>query len=316
MKKHRLSVARVEEAYKRIDPVFLRSPQYILESLNDVLSTDLILKVETQNPIRSFKGRGADFLLSEADASTPLICASAGNFGQAMAYAARKRNIKLTVYASVNANPLKVDRMEHFGAEVVLYGEDFDAAKLEAKRVASLLGSRFVEDSLDIETLEGAGTIALELLNYRKPIDVLLIALGNGAMINGIGRVFKDRSPSTQIIAVQAAGAPAMIESWQQKSIVTHASVSTIADGIAVRLPVPEALQDMEGIVDKGIVVQDNTILNAMKLLHVHAGLVSEPSGAVGLAAIIENNQAFSGKTVATIICGGNVTEQQLKQWF
>ncbi|MBA4054129.1 MAG: hypothetical protein C0490_05405, partial [Marivirga sp.] len=123
-------------------------------------------------------------------------------------------------------------------------------------------------------------------------------------------------SPTTEIVAVQAAGAPAMIESWQKKSVITYDSVNTIADGIAVRLPVPEALQDMEGIVDKGILVQERTILEAMKLLHLHAGLVTEPSGAVGLAALLENKKEFTGKTVATIICGGNVTEHQLQQWF
>jgi len=272
--------------------------------------------VETLNPIRSFKGRGADFLLSNAEKNTPIICASAGNFGQAMAYACRKRNVPLTVYASIHANPLKLDRMKALGANVILYGSDFDAAKLEAKNAAKGSGSRFVEDSLDIETLEGAGTIGLELLDFPGRLDVLLIALGNGAMINGIGRIFKERSPHTRIVAVQAEGAPAMIESWRSQSLVTHNSVNTIADGIAVRIPVPEALNDMQGIVDDAILVNETSIVKAMNLIHLHAGLVSEPSGAVGIAALMENAALFKGLTVATIICGGNVTSQQLNDWF
>ncbi|HMG89020.1 MAG TPA: pyridoxal-phosphate dependent enzyme [Chryseolinea sp.] len=311
----RLSTSRIDYAFRTIDPVFLRTPQFISESLSELFSSRVVLKVETLNPIRSFKGRGADFLLANADKNTPIICASAGNFGQAMAYACRKRNVQLAVYASVHANPLKIERMKALGADVILHGNDFDAAKLEAKNVAKASGTRFVEDSLDIETLEGAGTIGLELLDFPEPIDVLLVALGNGAMINGIGRIFKERSPHTRIIAVQAAGAPAMIESWRTNTLVTHNTVNTIADGIAVRIPVPEALTDMQGVVDDAILVSETSIVNAMNLVHLHAGLVSEPSGAVGIAALMENINLFKGITVATIICGGNVAEQQLKEW-
>ncbi len=313
---HRLDVRRIEEAFTKIDPVFLRTPQYSNESLNRILNTTLILKIETINPLRCFKGRGADFLVSQAPTNAPMICASAGNFGQAMAYACRKKNITLTVYASTNANPLKIERMKQLGAQVILYGADFDAAKLEAKRIASKSGTRFIEDSLDIETLEGAGTIGLELLEYPQKVDALLIALGNGAMINGIGRIVKERSPHTSIIAVQAAGAPAMTESWRKNTIVTNDSVNTIADGIAVRIPVPQALEDMKGVVDEAVLVHEDSILEAMRLLHLHAGIVTEPSGAVGIAALLENRNLGEGKTVATIICGGNVTEQQLQAWF
>jgi threonine dehydratase len=313
---HRLSTSRIDEAFHTIDPVFLRTPQFVSESLSELFSSRVVLKIETLNPIRSFKGRGADFLLSNADKNTQIICASAGNFGQAMAYACRKRGVQLTVYASVFANPLKIERMKALGANVILQGNDFDTAKLEAKNVAKGSGARFVEDSLDIETLEGAGTIGLELVDFPEPIDVLLVALGNGAMINGIGSLFKERSPHTRIIAVQAAGAPAMIESWRTKTTVTHNSVNTIADGIAVRIPVPEALADMQGVVDDAILVNESSIVNAMNLVHLHAGVVSEPSGAVGIAALMENMPRFKGLTVATIICGGNVTTQQLKDWF
>jgi len=312
----RVSTQRIDEAYRTIDPVFLRTPQYVNKSLSELFSNRLILKVETLNPIRSFKGRGADFLLSNADKHRPIICASAGNFGQAMAYSCQKRGVQLTVYASVHANPLKIDRMKAFGANVILKGNDFDSAKLEAKHAADGSGARFVEDSLDIETLEGAGTIGLELLEFPERIDVLLIALGNGAMINGIGKIFKERSPHTRIVAVQAAGAPAMIESWRTNTLVTHSTVNTIADGIAVRIPVPEALNDMQGVVDDAILVDENSIIEAMQLIHLHAGIVSEPSGAVGIAALIENKDQFRDMTVATIICGGNVTKQQLRDWF
>src|SRR5262245_61514322 len=125
----RITLERIEEAARRIDPVFLDTPQYVCEPLGDELGCRLALKVETLNPIRSFKGRGADWLVQHLSPGAALICASAGNFGQAMAYACRARSVSLTVYAAESANPLKIERMRAMGARVVLAGADFDAAK-------------------------------------------------------------------------------------------------------------------------------------------------------------------------------------------
>lgn len=290
---HRLSIERIQQAAEVIDPIFLNSPQFVCEPLSDVLGTRLALKIETLNPIRSFKGRGADFLVSQVKGDNHLVCASAGNFGQAMAYACRKRGLKLTIYASTNANSLKVERMRSLGATVILHGNDFDAAKHEAKRAAIEQQWRFVEDSLDVETAEGAGTMGLEWLNFSEPLQALLIPLGNGAMINGIARIIKAYRPQTQIIAIQAAGAPAMIESWRAGRAIVHDQMHTIADGIGVRVPVPEALEDMRGLIDDAILVGEDTIIKAMRLLHCHVGIVAEPSGAVGVAAMLEQPQLF-----------------------
>ncbi len=313
---HRLSLERIEQATDIIDPVFLNSPQFVCEPLSEALDTHLALKIETLNPIRSFKGRGADLLVSQVKDENRLVCASAGNFGQAMAYACRKHGLKITIYASTSANPLKVERMRSLGANVILDGEDFDAAKHEAKLAALKQGCRFVEDSLDLETAEGAGTMGLEWLKFPERLDALLIPLGNGAMINGIARVMKVRSPKTRIIAIQAAGAPAMIESWRAGQIVTHDRIHTIADGIGVRIPVPEALEDMRDLVDDAILVREETIVKAIRLLHCHTGVVAEPSGAVGVAAIIEQPEMFSDLLVGTIVCGGNLTMEQMQTWL
>ena len=312
----RLSAGRVEQASRVIDPVFLNSPQFVCEPLGERLGVRLAIKVETLNPIRSFKGRGTEFLVSQAEKDVPLVCASAGNFGQAMAYSCRKRNLDLTVYASTNANPLKVDRMRSLGARVVLHGADFDGAKIEARRAAGEWSARFVEDSLDVETLEGAGTMGLEWLRFPEPLDALLVPLGNGAMFNGIAGIMKDRSPGTRMIAVQAAGAPAMIESWRTGSLVAHDRIDTIADGIGVRVPIPQALQDMNGLVDDAVLVGEESIIEAMRLLHRHAGVVAEPSGAVGVAAVLEHPDLFRGLLVGTIICGGNLTADQMREWL
>ncbi len=313
---YRVTLENVIKAIPLIDPVFLNTPQYINDSLSQQLRLTLITKLETLNPIRCFKGRGADLLVKKTEQGTHLICASAGNFGQAMAYSCKKSDLQLTVFASTKANPFKLERMKSLGAEVILAGEDFDSAKLEARKKAKETNARFVEDSLDIETLEGAATIGLELLKFPDKIDAILIPVGNGALFNGIARIVKLLSPSTKLIAIQAKGAPAMIESWRTSSFISHDSVNTIADGIAVRLPVPQALEDMKGLVDDALLVDDKTIVEGMRLIHQHAGVVVEPSGAVGVATILENPKLFQGQTVVTILCGGNLTVEQQKNWL
>jgi threonine dehydratase len=206
--------------------------------------------------------------------------------------------------------------MRLLGANVILFGEDFDAAKEEARKVSRQNNIRFVEDSVDIETLAGAGTIAIELTKTFSSIDVLLVPLGNGALLNGVARVMKEKSPKTKIIAVQAQGASAMVDSWRAGSLISYEHIDTIADGIGVRLPVEQALQDMKGLVDGARLVEEKSILQAMKLLHEHAGLVVEPSGAVGIAALLENKSDFRSQQVAIILCGGNLTQTQMKQWL
>lgn len=315
-REHRLSLERIELAASTIEPAFLNSPQYVCEPLGDELQARIVLKVETLNPIRSFKGRGADFCVSQLPEHAKIVCASAGNFGQAMAYACRKRNLGITIYASVNANPLKVERMRALGARVELAGYDFDAAKLAAKRFAAQSGGLMIEDSLDPATAEGAGTIALELLRFPEPIDAVLVPLGNGALLAGIARVLKAKRPEVRVVAVGAAGAPAMIESLRENRVVEHERVDTIADGIAVRIPVPEALGDLAGLVDETHLVGEDAILEGMSLLHRHAGIVAEPSGAVGIALLFQRPERFAGLTVATIVCGGNLTLRQIRRWL
>jgi threonine dehydratase len=313
---HRLNIARIREAIDLIDPVFLNTPQYQADSLSRLLGVKILVKVETANPIRSFKGRGAEYLASKIPRGTALLTASAGNFGQAMAYACGRRDLPLTVYASVNANPFKLDRMRMLGATVVLHGDDFDEAKIEAKRVAFATGVRLVEDGFDPETGEGAGTIGLELAGWKERLDAVLLPLGNGALACGVGRYLKEVSPDIRVVAVQSEGAPAMLESWRQKEVVRFDSISTISDGIGVRIPIPECVQDMEGIVDDGILVRDAGLIEAMQLAHEHLGIVLEPSGAAGLAAILEDRDRFRGQNIAVVLCGGNLTPEQMRLWL
>jgi threonine dehydratase len=313
----RLSLKRIEEAARSIDPVFLNTPQFLSDPLGEELGMRFLLKVETVNPIRSFKGRGADFFVSGLPGNSPmLVCASAGNFGQGMAYAARKRGFQVAVFAAETANPLKLERMRKLGADVRLFGREFDAAKQAAREFADATGARFVEDGLEPAVSEGAGTIAVELCRWREPLDFLFVPLGDGALLAGIGLWMKTHSPRTRLVAVCAEGAPAMALSFRQGRVQSTEAVSTIADGIATRIPVPEAFDDLQDLVDEVLLVSDDSIILAMQLAFRHHGLVIEPAGAAGLAAAITYKERFRGAVAATVLTGGNLTSDQIAKWL
>jgi len=277
----------------------------------------LVLKVETVNPIRSFKGRGTDFLVSGLPAGSPmLVCASAGNFGQGMAYAARKRSLSLVIFAAETANRLKLRRMRELGADVRLAGRDFDEAKEHARAFADESGALYIEDGREPAIAEGAGSIAVELGRWPHAFDFALIPLGNGALLAGIATWMKATSPATRRIGVCATGAPSMALSLQQGVPEVTESVATIADGIAVRVPVPEALADLAGVVDEVLLVDDQALIAAMQLVFRQHGLVVEPAGVAGLAAAITFRERFQGASVVTPLCGGNLTAEQIREWL
>ena len=318
---HRLKLANILRAQELIDPVFLDSPQFECEPLSEALSCRLTLKLETANPIRSFKGRGAGYLIARRVAdrmigNRRIVGASAGNWGQALAYACRTHGIPLTLFAATTANPLKVQRMKALGAEMVLTGHDFDAAKQAGEAHAAASGGLWVADGLDAEAAEGAGTIAVELMQGPERPQVLVVPLGNGALLTGIARWAKALDPNVKVIGVQAKGADAMEKSWRTGTLLFPPSIASIADGIGVRVPIAEAVQDMAGLVDEVLLVEDEQIIAAMRLLFRQAGLLAEPSGAAGLAAIAAHPQHIRGRRVATILCGNNLTDEQVKAWI
>jgi threonine dehydratase len=316
---HRLSLENIARSASVIDPVFLNSPQYNCEPLSEALGCTLTIKLDFTNPIRSFKGRGASFLLHEMTARNDMrqiVCASAGNWGQAMAYACRTRRRSIVIYVSKHASMMKVDRMRALGAQVRVIGEDLDGAKDAAKAYALEIGGVMIEDGLAAEVSEGHGTIAVELLASAATFDAVVIALGNGALLNGVARWFKTASPATLVYGVCASGADSMEKSWRAQQILETKTAITIADGIAVRVPIPEAVSDMQDIVDDVLLVGDAHIVGAMQLAYRHAGLLTEPAGAAGLAGIATHRELFTGRRVATILCGSNLTEKQIMDYF
>jgi len=314
----RLDLDRIRQARTVIDPVFLGSPQYDCAPLGDALGCSITLKIETLNPVRSFKGRGTETVLhrlAQHVESPTAVCASAGNLGQALAYSGARRGIPVTVVAARTANPFKIERIRALGATVRLHGDDIEDARLLARTIADDRGVHLVEDSLDVATCEGAGTIGLELLRARSRLDTLLIALGGGALASGVGHVAKSLAPHVEVVAIQPTGAPAMALSWRRGSVVHTDTLDTIADGVAGRHPIPEVLDDLLALVDDVALVGEDSIKTGMRLLHQHAGVVVEPSAALGVAAVLENPDRFAGRRVATILCGSNVTTDDFARW-
>lgn len=312
----RLSLDRIAEAARIVDPVFLSTPQFVSEPLSAELGARVVVKVETLNPVRCFKGRGADYYAATLPVGAAVVTASSGNLGQALAYACRRRGARLTVFAGTRANALKLERMRALGADVRLAGEDFDAAKAEGRRFATASDLPFVEDGVEPRLSEGAGSIAVELLGFPERLDAVLVSLGNGAILGGMGRWIAAQAPGVEVIGVAPSGAPCMAESFRLGRPVETGRTSTIADGMATRIPVPEALADLQGTVADVVLVDDEAMIRAMRLVHRHLGLVLEPSGAAGIAALLTHPERFRSRSVAAVLCGGNLTPQQAAAWL
>jgi threonine dehydratase len=313
----RVDLQRARDAVGSIDPVFLDTPQYESVPLSDALGCSVVVKVETLNPVRSFKGRGTEVVMASLVRErrySSAVCASAGNLGQALAYSGARRGIPVTVFAAASANPLKVDRMRSLGATVHLEGQDIELPRVLARAHADAEGAYLVEDSLDVATCEGAATIGLELVD-AVDLDVVLVALGGGALASGVGYVIHELSPRTEVIAIQPTGAPAMALSWRKRAVVSTDTIDTIADGVAGRHPIPEVLDDLLDVVDDVILVDDHTIKQGMRHLFDHTGLVVEPSAALGVAAVLEDPERFRGRRVGTIICGSNIAPTDFQRW-
>lgn len=302
-----LSVANIEEASRSINPGFTNTPQFEDPALSDHFGTAVIVKVENMNLLRSFKGRGADYYMSKVEHGRPVITASAGNFGQAIAWAGATRSVDVHVFAAETANKRKVDRMRALGAEITLIGDDFDSAKDAARNFSDTHpDALFVEDGREPAISEGAGTIGLELAPEK--LDTILVPLGNGALVTGVGTWLKVHSPQTRIIGVVAEAAPSMLLSWEQKAEVS-APASTMADGIAIRIPVPAALSWMEATMDHVVSVSEPGIYSAILLVRDTLGLTLEPAAAVGIAALVEHPELRRGR-VGTILTGSNISDE------
>ena len=302
-------------AAETIHPAFRHAPQYVHEGLSERLGVPVIVKVETVNPIRSFKGRGTGVVVralsdeGRIGPDVPVVCASAGNFGQGIAFAARDMGIPVVVFASRNANPGKVTRMRALGATVIQVGDDFDAARGASEAPVASSGGHLVVDGDDPRIAAGAASLAVELTDavaagaLPSP-SVVCVPVGNGALINGVASWLRATLPHCRVIGVQAEGAPAMTRSWQEGRPVDTPSVNTYADGIASRVSIPAAVALMPGRVDEMRLVSEDALRAAQAELTDALGITVEGAAAASWAGLLAGPRPDGPAVV--IVTGSN----------
>ena len=288
------------------EPVFSRA-----------LNARLYTRYEFLNPVRSFKIRGALALVgayAKRDDVRRLVTVSTGNHGSAMAFACQQYGLPLTVGVPVDCNPNKVKLMRKFGAELEFVGADFDETKESIAARSFADGVIYIEDGADGEITTGTATIGLEILAELPAVDVVLIPVGNGALIGGIGSAIKAHRPEVQIIGVQSAGAPCMTLSYNAGHVINTATADTFAGGMAVRVAIPAAVTLMRAVVDEMVLVPDEALKQAMAAYARHGSHQPEGAGCGALAAAVQLADRFEGKTVCLIATGGNVEDAILDE--
>jgi threonine dehydratase len=294
-------------------------PQFVSEPLSERFGAPVVVKAETANPIGCFKGRGTWLAVGElvADGTVGerrgLVVASAGNFGQGVAYAARAHGVPLVVFAATTVNGRKVAAMRRLGAEVRLAGEDFDAARDAAAAHVRDSGWHLLVDGQDPWIAIGAGSMAVELTDgieagVLPDLAALYVPVGNGALIGGIGAWLKAQRPAVRLVGVQAEAAPAMTLSWRARRAIETPSANTVADGIAARVPVAEALELMLRHVDDMVLVSEGEILDAQTELAGCLPFSVETAAAAGWAAARRHEPP---EPIGFILTGGNAGRGQ-----
>jgi threonine dehydratase len=311
-----LEPAAIRAAHARIDPVFTDSPQFVDAGLSARLGVPVIVKVETVNPIGSFKGRGTWVAIAalagegRIGLERPVVCASAGNFGQGVAYAARALGIGTIVFCSMHANRGKVDRMRALGARVIAVGEDFDAARGAAEAFARDERAELIVDGDDVRISTGAATLALEVTDgveagHLPAPAIVSVPVGNGALINGVGAWLRAALPDCRVVGIQAEGAPAMALSWQAGRPIDTEAAATYADGIAARVAIPGALELMAGRVDDMRLVSEAELHTAQAELTAALGITVEGAAAASWAGLLAGERP-SGPALV-IVTGSNI---------
>jgi threonine dehydratase len=271
------------------------------------------IKVESIQPIRAFKVRGALTKLIRLDPEVRragVVTASAGNHGQGVAYAAAVFKVPATVYVPETANQLKVEAIKRLGATVVQAGRNYNDAYVEAMRHQEKGGATFVHAYDDADVIAGQGSIGVELVHDLDDFDTVLVPVGGGGLIGGISLYVKDKRPDVRVIGVEPAGADSMYRSLQAGRVVALDRVNTIADGLAASSPGKLTFELAQRHVDEMIIVQEPEMLRAIRLMFEWEHLLAEPAGAAALAALLYHHRPAPNEKVVVILSGANVTDE------
>lgn len=272
--------------------------------------SNIWLKTENLQITGSFKVRGAYYkmsCLSDEEKAKGVIACSAGNHAQGVALAAARNGIKSVICLPDGAPISKVEATKSYGAEVCLVNGVYDDAYAEALRQRDEYGYTFIHPFDDENVIAGQGTIGLELIEQIPDMDAVIVPIGGGGLISGVAFAIKSLNPNIKVYGVQAAGAPSMFNSIRDNQIETLESVSTIADGIAVKEPGENTFKLISEYVDEIVTVTDDEISAAILALMEQQKLVTEGAGAVPVAAAMFNKVPVKGKKVVCLLSGGNI---------
>jgi threonine dehydratase len=307
----------VLRAQKVISHYLPRTPLIRYPALDAATGLSLWLKHENHQPVGAFKVRGGLYLmsrLSDDERGRGVIAASTGNHGQSVAFAANRFGVRAIVGVPEGANPLKVESMQRLGAEVLFHGADFDEARDYVERLAADAGYRYIHSGNEPDLIAGVGTIALEILEDEPEIDTLVVPVGGGSGAASAAIVAKTIDPSIQVIGVGAGGAPAAYLSWRDRAVQTTDTMQTFAEGLATRagFDLPQAI--LWDLLDDFVLVSDDEMRAAVRLLVEKAHTLTEGAGAAPLAAAINLGERLAGRRAALVISGGNLSMEHLRE--
>jgi threonine dehydratase len=310
-----LTVDDIIAARERISPYLPRTPLYEYPGLSRFLGFSFHVKHENHQPVGAFKVRGGVNLLSQLsdeEKRRGVICATRGNHGQSIAFAARLFGIHSVIVVPEGNNPEKNAAMQDLGCELVVHGKDFDEAAAKAQDLSDSRGYRYIHSANEPLLIAGVATYALEIFEDLSPIDAVIVPIGLGSGISGVSIVAKNRSPATRIIGVQAENAPAVCLSWREKKSVATESADTLADGLATRMPAEMTLEIINDCVDDIVLLSEQEIVDGIGLLLRETHNLAEGAGAASTAAAYKLRNELKGKTVVGVLSGGNIDRATL----
>lgn len=299
---------KIKEARENIKDVVTKTPLLYSNVFSKTSNNDVYMKCENLQLTGAYKIRGAlnkIISLTEEEKAKGVICSSAGNHAQGVAYAASLMGVKSSIVMPETTPYLKVKSTKNYGGNIVLHGKCYDDAFIKAKTIEEEEGKVFIHPFNDMDIIYGQGTIALEIFEEINDLDYILVPIGGGGLISGISLAAKALNPNIKIVGVQAEGAPSMALSIQKDKICTLDSVNTIADGISVKTPGSNTFEIVREYVDEIITVSESDIVNSFLLLVEKHKLVAEASGVVTLAAL--KKLKAKNKKVCCILSGGNI---------
>jgi len=301
----------IVEARAFVGQYLPKTPLVPMAKLSRLFGFDYYAKCENLQPVGAFKVRGGVNLVgtaSEAEKRAGMISASTGNHGQSIAFAGRIFGVRVVIYAPAeNVNEAKMQAIRDLGAELRLHGPDFDEARLAAEVAAAAEGARFIHSANEAKLIAGVGTIGLEIFEDLSDVDVIIAAIGGGSCASGNCLVRKQLNPKVRVIGVQSEQAPAVWHAWKDKELKPHPRMETEHEGLATRVPFELTSKILWELLDDFVLVSDEEINDAIRLLAQHGKQVAEGAGAASLAAAIKLRDQLQGKKVVGILSGGNI---------